>query len=31
LKSIQVLQKFCQLFLAMGPDDEGVIHIGASI
>jgi len=27
LKSIQVLQKFCQLFLAMGPDDEGVIYI----
>jgi len=27
VESIEVVQKFCQFFLAMGPDDESVIHI----
>jgi hypothetical protein len=27
VKSIEVVQKFCQSFFAMGPDDESVVYI----
>jgi hypothetical protein len=27
VKFIEVIQKFCQLFLAMEPDDESVVYI----
>ena len=27
VESVEVVQKFCQLFLATGPDDESIIYI----
>jgi len=27
VESIEVVQKFCQFFLAMGPDDENIVYI----
>ena len=27
VESVEVVQKFCQFFLAMGPDDKSIIYI----